>query len=96
VKDPRLVVRRALITEKGTRLREVGNQFTFEVARDANKIEIRRAVQQIFGVTVVEVRTMRVPGKTKRMGRYLGQRPDWKRAIVTVAKGQTIPLFEEI
>jgi large subunit ribosomal protein L23 len=96
VKDPRTVVRRALITEKGTRLREAGNQFTFEVAIDANKIEIRRAVQQIFGVTVTEVRTMRVPGKTKRMGRYAGQRPDWKRAIVTVAAGQTIPLFEEI
>ena len=96
MKDPRLVVRRALISEKGTRQREVGNQFTFEVAIDANKIEIRRAVQQIFGVTVTEVRTMRMPGKVKRMGRYSGPRPDWKRAIVTVAAGQTIPLFEEI
>jgi large subunit ribosomal protein L23 len=89
-------VRRPLITEKGTIQRQRGNQFAFEVATDANKIEIRRAVQQIFNVQVVEVRTMRMPGKTKRMGRYVGQRPDWKRAIVTLAAGQTIPLFEEI
>jgi len=96
VKDPRSVVRRALITEKGTTLREAANQFYFEVATDANKIEIKNAVQKIFNVKVKNVRTMTMPGKTKRMGRYQGQRPDWKRPVVTLEAGQTIPVFEEV
>ena len=96
MKDPRSVVRRALITEKGTTLREAANQFYFEVATDANKIEIKNAVQKIFNVKVKNVRTMTMPGKTKRMGRYQGQRPDWKRAVVTLEAGQTIPVFEEV
>jgi large subunit ribosomal protein L23 len=96
VRDPRTIIRRALITEKGTALREAANQYQFEVALHANKIEIKQAVQKIFNVKVREVRTMTLPGKVKRMGRYSGQRPDWKRAVVTLEPGQTIALFEEV
>jgi large subunit ribosomal protein L23 len=95
-REPRSVVRRALVTEKGTRLREGQNGFLFEVARDANKIQIKKAVESIFNVKVDTVRTLRVHGKPKRMGRYAGHRPDWKKAVVTLKKGQTIELFEQV
>ena len=95
-REPRTIVRRALITEKGTRIRERENGYLFEVARDANKIEIRHAIESIFPVKVESVRTMRVHGKPKRMGRYAGHRPDWKKAIVMLKKGQTIELFEQV
>ena len=96
MKDPRTIVRRALITEKGTVLREVRNVYSFEVARDANKIEIQRAVESIFRVKVVEVRTMQMRGKEKRMGRFAGRRNDWKKALVTLQPDQKIELFEQI
>jgi large subunit ribosomal protein L23 len=96
MKDARAVVRRALITEKGSVLRERANQYAFEVDLEANKIEIRRAVEAIFKVKVDEVRTQRMHGKAKRLGRSVGRRPDWKRAIVTLAKGQTIELFDQV
>ena len=96
MKDPRQIVRRALITEKGARLREKNNIYFFEVATQANKIEIRQAVEAIFNVKVDAVRTLRVHGKPKRMGRYAGHRPDWKKALVTLKKGQTIELFEQV
>jgi large subunit ribosomal protein L23 len=95
-REPRSVVRRALVTEKGTRLREGQNGFLFEVARDANKIQIKKAVESIFNVKVDTVRTLRVHGKPKRMGRYAGHRPDWKKAVVTLKKGQSIELFEQV
>jgi len=108
-REPRTIVRRALITEKTARLRETGGaksshvegeayaqQAVFEVARDSNKIEIRHAIEAIFPVKVESVRTLRVHGKPKRMGRYAGHRPDWKKAIVTLKKGQTIELFEQV
>lgn len=95
-REPRTIVRRALITEKGTRIREGQNGYLFEVARDANKIEIKRAVEAIFSVNVLSVRTVRVHGKPKRVGRYAGHRPDWKKAVVTLKKGQTIELFEQV
>jgi large subunit ribosomal protein L23 len=96
MKDPRSIVRKALITEKGTVLRETRNQYHFEVARDANKIEIKRAIESIFSVKVDEVRTMQVRGKVKRQGRWLGKRSDWKKAIVTLKRDQKIELFEQI
>jgi large subunit ribosomal protein L23 len=96
VKNPRAIVHRALVTEKGTRQREAGNHYFFEVAPDANKIEIKDAVQAIFNVKVVQVRTMWMPPKSKRMGRYAGKTAAWKRAIVTLEADQTIELFEEI
>ncbi len=95
-REPRHIVRCARITEKGTRLREKQNGFLFEVARDANKIEIKQAIESIFNVKVDSVRTLRVHGKPKRMGRYAGHRPDWKKALVTLKKGQTIELFEQV
>jgi large subunit ribosomal protein L23 len=96
VKNPREIVQRALVTEKGTARREQANQYFFEVSTASNKIEIKDAVQKIFNVNVLKVRTMWMPAKTKRMGRYSGQTTSWKRAIVTLQKGQTIELFEEL
>jgi large subunit ribosomal protein L23 len=96
MKDPRTVIRRALITEKGTVMREVLNQYYFEVARDATKIDIKRAVEKIFSVKVSQVRTQQLQGKVKRTGRYEGRRSDWKKAIVTLQPDQKIELFEQI
>ena len=96
MKDPRSIVRKALITEKGTTLRELRNQYQFEVARTANKIEIKRAIETIFHVKVGEVRTMQMHGKTRRQGRWVGRRSDWKKAIVTLLPDQKIELFEQI
>ena len=95
-REPRTIVRRALVTEKGTRLREGQNGFLFEVARDANKIQIKQAIEAIFSVKVATVRTLRVHGKPKRLGRYAGHRPDWKKAVVTLRKGESIDLFEQV
>lgn len=96
MKDARSVVKRALITEKGTVLRETRNQYHFEVARDANKIEIKRAIEAIFSVKVGSVRTQQMGGKAKRQGRYVGKRSDWKKAIVTLLPDQKIDLFEQV
>ena len=95
-RDARQVVRKVLITEKGTVLRETQNQYFFEVARDANKIDIKRAVETIFHVKVADVRTMQLRGKVKRQGRWVGKRNDWKKAIVTLKPDQKIELFEQI
>ncbi|MDI6808118.1 MAG: 50S ribosomal protein L23 [Candidatus Eisenbacteria bacterium] len=96
MKEPREIVRRALISEKGTQIRTSGNHYLFEVFRDSNKIEIKRAVEAIFGVKVERVRTLQVVGKTKRMGVFQGKRSDWKKAVVTLRKGDTIDIFEQI
>ncbi len=92
--DARSIIKRALITEKGTVMREMRNQYVFEVARDANKIEIKRAIEQVFSVKVDQVRTQQLRGKVRRNGRFVGKRSDWKKAIVTLGPGQTITLFE--
>ena len=94
--DPRSIIRKVLITEKGTVLREVHQQYMFEVARTANKIEIKRAVEKVFNVKVDYVQTMQMRGKTKRQGRWVGRRNDWKKAIVTLKPDQKIELFEQI
>lgn len=96
MREPRAIVRKALITEKGTQLRATRNQYFFEVARDANKIEIKRAVESIFSVKVKDVHTLQVRGKVKRQGRFSGKRSDWKKAIVTLQPDQKIELFEQI
>ena len=96
MKESRQVVKRALITEKGSVQREKANQFTFEVDMGANKIEIKRAVESIFKVKVTDVHTQVMHGKVKRLGRSSGRRPDWKRAVVTLAKDQTIELFDQV
>jgi large subunit ribosomal protein L23 len=83
-----------IITEKANHQKNRVNAFTFEVDRDANKIQIKHAVEKLFNVHVVEVRTALQHGKTKRLGRSVGQRPDWKKAIVTLREGDNIPIFE--
>lgn len=83
-----------LITEKGTLVNETGNQVVFRVRRDANKDEIRRAVEGFFKVKVLRVRTVNLLGKTRRVGRSLGRRPNWKKAYVTLAEGQRIDFFQ--
>ncbi len=90
------VIRRPLITEKSSREREGGNNiFAFEVHRDANKIEVLRAVQVQFKVKVAEVRIANCHGKTRRQGRFVGRRPDWKKAYVRLAAGEKpIEFFE--
>ena len=94
--DPRSVIRKVLITEKGTVMRETLRQYFFEVARNANKIEIKRAVEAVFHVKVDSVQTMQMQGKVKRQGRTAGRRNDWKKAIVTLKPDQKIELFEQI
>ncbi|MDE2180477.1 MAG: 50S ribosomal protein L23 [candidate division NC10 bacterium] len=88
------VIRRPLITEKGTDLKDQTNQYLFEVARDANKIEIKRAIESLFRVKVRQVRTLSVKGKKKRLGRFVGRTSDWKKAVATLKEGETIEFFE--
>lgn len=88
------LIRKPMITEKGTRLQETLNQYTFEVDPAANKIEIKAAVEARFSVSVTNVRTSKIPGKLKRLGRFSGRRPDRKKAIVTLAEGSTIDFLE--
>ena len=85
-----------LITEKGTLVNEQGNQFVFRVRREASKKDIRRAVESLFKVKVEQVRTMNYLGKMRRVGKWRGQRPNWKKAYVTVAAGQRIDFFENV
>jgi large subunit ribosomal protein L23 len=88
------VVRGPIITEKGTLVGEAGNQVVFRVHPEANKIEIRRAVETLFKVKVTKVRTARNLGKERRVGKHLGRRPNWKKAYVTLAEGNRIDFFE--
>jgi large subunit ribosomal protein L23 len=88
------IVKRPLISEKGERNRAAAQQYTFEVHRDATKIQVKGAVEKLFGVHVLAVRTAVLRGKAKRVGRSIGQRPNWKKAIVTLKQGDTIALFE--
>lgn len=92
-KDPYAIIKRPLITEKGMGLSPIG-KYAFEVDINANKIEIAQAVEKIFPVNVVKVNTLRVKGKTKRMGRFEGKTGDWKKAYVTLQQGQRIEIFE--
>jgi len=88
------IIKRPLITEKTSIQKEVSNQFTFEVDRRANRVEIQKAVEAIFNVRVAKVRTIQVKGKTKRRGWIVGKRRDWKKAIVTLMPGERIDFFE--
>ena len=94
MKDTQRVIRKPMVTEKSTRQKEEGRQYVFEVHRDANKIEIQSAVERLFKVKVLQVRTSNVLGKVKRLGRRYGKRPDWKKAIVTLKEGDRIDFFE--
>ena len=87
------VIRRPIITEKSTVIREDGRTLVFEVLRDANKIDIKRAVETLLGSKVESVRTSIFHGKVKRQGRYAGRRSDWKKAYVKLRDGQKLPEF---
>lgn len=93
---PTDVIRRPLVTEKTTIAREQGGDvIVFEVARNATKIDVRRAVEKLFGSKVASVRTQIAHGKYKRQGRFEGQRPDWKKAWVRLKAGEKVPEFIE-
>ncbi len=114
MRAPQNIIKRPLLTEKSTRLRETGGgqeywadteaedgggvaqKIVFEVATDANKIEIRNAVQVLFNVHVTDVHTLVVRGKEKRVGRFTGRRPTTKKAVVTLKPGDTIEFFEGV
>jgi large subunit ribosomal protein L23 len=85
-----------MISEKGSLMLEKANSYVFEVDPGCNKLEIKKAVELIFNVNVVSVRTMNMAGKTKRLGVHLGRRSHWKKAIVKLKEGQTIELFEQV
>ena len=90
------VLKGPMLTEKGTLLKETENKVVFKVATTANKIEIKKAVEDIFKVKVDRVSTMNYKGKTKRLGRFEGKRPDWKKAIVTLKKGEKLDVIEGV
>ncbi len=90
------ILKLAMITEKGSHLQEDNNQYIFKVAVEANKIEIKRAIEELFSVKVKSVRTMNMRGKVKTLGRFSGKRPNWKKAIVTLKEGDSIDLVEAI
>jgi len=90
------IVKKPLVTEKGTVMLSEGNRVTFKVHLDANKIEIRDAVQKIFNVTVLQVNTQVVRGKRKRFGKAMGQTKSWKKAMVQLKEGDKIEIFEGV
>ena len=90
------VIQQPLITEKSNIAKEERNIATFRVDPDASKHDIRRAVETLFEVKVTNVRTMRQPGKEKRVGKHVGRKPAWKKALVELADGQTIEFFEGV
>jgi large subunit ribosomal protein L23 len=109
MRSPETVIIRPLLTEKGSGMRETGGQpagsvdtenvrpkIMLEVSKDANKIEIRNAVEKLWKVRVVDVHTQVVAGKKRRLGRYVGRKTSWKKALVTLAPGQSIEFFEGV
>jgi large subunit ribosomal protein L23 len=94
--NPHRVIRRPLVTEKSTIAREERNVVTFAVDPRATKHDVRRAVEALFDVEVVGVRTIRMPRRSRRVGRFVGRKPEWKKALVRLAEGQTIEFFEGV
>ena len=92
---PQQIIIRPVLTEKSAELEAVNNQYTFEVHRQANKIEIRKAIEMVFGVRVGKVRTMVMRGNLRRVGRFYGKTRQWKKAVVTVHPGDSIDFYGE-
>ena len=88
------IIRRPIVTEKSSFAKEANNQYVFEVATSANKIEIAKAVEQLFKVKVLSVRVMNMEGKKRRLGRFSGKRSDWRKAIVRINPKDKISFFE--
>ncbi len=93
MKGPREIIQAPLISEKGTALAESANQFVFKVRPEANKIEVKHAIERLFKVKVIGVRMARYLGKVRRIGRSMGRRSDWKKAYVTLKEGDKIDFF---
>ena len=94
--DMYFVIKKPIITEKSTIARDEGNKYFFEVDYRANKIEIAKAVEKLFKVKVLTVRTMNMIGKKRRMGKAVGKKSDWKKAVVTLAPGNSIEIHEGV
>jgi len=95
-RDSRQVIKTHISTERSTLLRELNNEYVFEVDKKANKFLIRQAIEDAFKVKVDTVRTLIMPGKVRRMGRNEGKTPTWKKAIVRLKKGESISMFDNI
>jgi large subunit ribosomal protein L23 len=93
---PHDILKRPLVTEKSGIQKETLRQVSFEVDRKANRIEIKKAVEDVFGVSVTGVRTIQVKGKYKKRGPIVGKRKDWKKAVVSLKPGERIDLFEGV
>lgn len=96
MRDPREVIIRPVVTEASAMLQEDQRTYTFIVVRDANKIDIRHAVQTLFDVTVEDVRTANYPGKVRRVGRSVGRKSGYKKALVKLAEGDSIDVYEGV
>ncbi len=96
MKDIYSVIKRPLFTEKGSYIKESENKILVEVAKDANKIEIKKAIEEIFNVKVEKVATINISGKWKRFGRSFGKKPDRKKAIITLKKGEKLDFIEGV
>ncbi len=90
MKDEYSIVNYPILSEKGTRLSQSENKYVFKVRREANKVEVKRAIEKLYKVRVKDVNTIKVKGKSKRMGFSMGKRPDWKKAVVTLEEGETL------
>lgn len=90
------IIKRMLVTEKSTLEKDEKNKYYFEVDRNANKIEIRKAVERLLKVGVVDVHVINIKGKKKRVGRVMGKRRDWKKAVVTLTQGSTIDIYQGV
>jgi len=93
--DIRNIIKKPIVTEKAASLKEQSNKYTFAVDKDANKFQIKQAVETLFKVKVESVHTATYVGKEKRMGAHSGYRSDWKKAIVKIKKGQEIQMVDE-
>ncbi len=96
MKDYTQIIQRPIVTEKGTMLRQEANQIVLAVSKDANKIEIKKAVEELFNVHVEDVKTMNMNGKSKRYGQHKYTRSDWKKAIVKLKAGDTVEFYEGV
>ena len=94
--QPRQIIKRHLVTERTTSLKEANNEYVFEVDKRANKHTIKTAIESAFNVKVADVRTMIMPGKIKRMGRFEGKTATWKKAVVKLQANQTISMFDNM
>ena len=90
------IIKQAIVSEKGTILQDKENRYIFKVHPDANKIEIKKAIETAFDVKVLNVKTINMKGKTKRLGRFEGKRSSWKKAIIRIKEGDTIDIFESV